>query len=162
MSVKGQLSPQQRERLEHAARLWAEGDSLSVIGFKVKCSKNVIAGLVHRYREKFPSREAPVNFGASGRPRLSDDERRSRQREREAKRRAEERAARGQAPAAPRAPYSLPLLPAVRLPSPWRTCQWIEGEARGGAKCGATCLEGRSWCQAHAVRVYVRAAQAVA
>lgn len=34
-------------------------------------------------------------------------------------------------------------------------CQWIEGPAVGGARCGAGVLPGTAWCAEHRARVYL-------
>ena len=34
-------------------------------------------------------------------------------------------------------------------------CQWIEGDARSGVKCGCAVVPGKAWCAEHRARVYI-------
>jgi hypothetical protein len=142
-------------RLNVAAALWREGRSLDEIARAIGCSRNVIAGLAHRHRERFPARGAPAALigrsGRSGAPR--DAAAHAAFEAARAAARADQARARRNA----KQVAALAALPVVRVPSPFRTCQWMDGDPRVDAtRCGASCLDGLSWCAAHAVRVYAR------
>lgn len=38
----------------------------------------------------------------------------------------------------------------------YRTCQWLEGEAKERNFCGELVIEGKSWCPEHYKRVFLR------
>lgn len=107
--------------------LWAEGMSAARIGQVLGRGKNAVVGRAHRLNlEKRPS---PIRY--TGAKPLPPKRRR------------------------PELPSSVgPLTRGWERGGAVAGCQWIEGEAVGGVKCGAAVLPGTAWCAAHRARVY--------
>jgi hypothetical protein len=103
------VSPQwPPERVARALQLAAAGYTYTAIAAALGCTKNAIAGIVHRHRP-------------------------------------------------PAVPPLAQLEARLNWPRVQQTgCRWIAGDPAepGWAYCGEPCVEGSSWCAAHAARLY--------
>lgn len=105
--------------------LWAEGLTGGRIAKEIGRTKNSVLGRAHRLGlEKRPS---PIRHGAAPAPKRPKSE----------------------------LPSSVgPLTRGWERGGRVDGCQWIEGDAVGGVKCGAAVLPGTAWCPEHRARVY--------
>lgn len=103
------------ERIAKAARLWADGLSITAIGKALDTNRSSVAGIMNRRRARFPRRGQPENLCKGGRrakPTKTRAEQRERQRANAA--RAAERKAKALAAKAAEAPRPAP---APKLPA---------------------------------------------
>lgn len=132
-------------------RRWAAGQTASKIAAEMRvASRSAVLGRVHRLKlDRRPSPikadQAAVASKRAATVAMTRPERLKQARERAAARDASR-------PATKAAPK--PTIRPTERPNPYRTCQYLNGEAKLRAFCGAATVPGHSWCEAHCLRVY--------
>jgi len=143
------------DQIELLKKLWADGWTASKIGAKLGVSRNTVIGRAHRM--KLAKRPSPIK----SRDPAATAEKRQRsiagnsQHGGAAKRVAAVREAalrpapspvRTAAPVGVKPPRSFPV---PLKASPFRTCQYLHGEAKLRNFCGAPTVAGHSYCAPH-------------
>ena len=134
--------------------LWAGPLSTSAIGAAMKTTKNAVVGRAHRL--KLPPRPSPIRAGEGPTKDGITSQARAAMGPRGGAAGLQRKLAEAHAvPPETPAPADLPKPRVVALAAV-RTCQWIEGPARGADTvfCGAPAKADRSYCPAHHARCF--------
>jgi GcrA cell cycle regulator len=148
------------EAIARLRTLWAEGHSGAEIGRRMGLTKCAVVGKAHRL--DLPARPSPIRAMAEGAARKPPRSRLDGPRQRPPRiglAALEHARAVSAAASAARPVAAAPATAPVERPRPFaqrRTCQWIEGEARGGDSrfCAADAAPGSSYCPSHHARCW--------
>jgi hypothetical protein len=137
-------------RIAAARALWDEGLTTPEIAARLGqgCTKHAVVGLAHRHR--WPPRASPIirnGVRPEPVPRVPVKVHTSK-----AVPPARIKTGCRPVPTPPAPPRSPPVKPVGLI----RTCQWIEGNARPYAMCGAPTRLGEVWCEHHHRTVFYR------